>query len=190
MNPKIIILVVVSLWFFSSKVFAQSAFATSSQWQVQAGTGAYAGEKQLGLGYISANERHQFELGYGWTLAASEKNVEQINLKYIYSPFQMSFRVFNQRITTNVAGLGIQISRWLDDRGYVTSPSQYPEEHYYAQTRYRATILFETHFQMKGAQLYLHSGLLDQWAIAVYNNPDLQGERYIWGSGFGLRWNL
>lgn len=188
MNPKVIILVLISLWFFSSDVFAQSHYADSGRWQMQLGSGSYGGEKQVGVGYLSSNGRHQSELGYGWTLGVSEKNVEQINFKYVYSPFILSSRILDKRFTTNIVGIGVQVSRWLDERGYVSSPSQYPERYYYAQTRYRSVFMLESHFHFKSIQVYIHSGLLDQWAIAAFNNEELQKEKYIWASGFGLRW--
>lgn len=156
----------------------------SGNWSVAAGTGAYMGENYIGAAYGSENKKHITEFSYGLTEGDFGSDVEQFNLQYSFSPFEMNLGKFR----SNILGIGTILSRWNSSAGFVTSPSQYPEQGYYPMTRYRLSLLLSHMWDFKNFSVFVNWALLDQTAIALYNNPEYVDRQEIWSLGFGLRW--
>lgn len=171
---------------FITLIIFFSAPSTFADWSVVAGTGSYMGEQHLGFSYESQNEKHQTDLSYGKTPGVLGNDIDQINLKYLFSPLNYQ----RGPLKTNILGIGMILSRWQSSAGFIESPSQYPETHYYSVTRYRSALLLSHTWSYKGLTLYVDWALLDQVAIALANNQELQQEKSAWSSGFGLRWSL
>ena len=161
------------------------AESISGNWSVAAGTGAYMGENYIGAAYTSVNQKHTTEISYGVTEGEFGSDVEQMNLQYSFSPVEMNWGP----LRTNLLGIGMILSRWNSSAGFVNSPSQYPEEGYYAMTRYRLSLLFSHMWNFKKLTVFVNWALLDQTAIALYNNPEYVDRQEVWSSGFGLRWS-
>lgn len=161
---------------FSSETFAH--------WSLATGAGAYMGEQYLGGAYVSENYKHVTELTYGKTEGYYGADVEQFNLQYNYSPFDFQIKNFH----TNILGVGFIISRWNSGTSFVNSPSQYPEDTYYPTTRYRTSLLFTHTWTYENWSVFVNWALLDQTAIALYNNPEYKYKKEVWSSGIGLRW--
>lgn len=170
------------LWIFLSLLlFSYPSFAT---WSLTTGAGAYMGEQYIGTAYASKNLKHLTELTYGRTDGIYGADVEQLNLQYSYSPFDYQIKKFQ----TNILGIGFILSRWNSSMGFIESPEHYPEDNYYPMTRYRASLLFTHSWTYQNWSVFANWALLDQTAIALYNNPEYSNKKEIWSSGFGLRW--
>ena len=154
-------------------------------WSLTTGAGAYMGEKYIGASYTSKNEKHLAELTYGKTDGEYAPDAEQFNLQYVFSPFDLQIG----KAHTNILGLGLIVSRWNSSAGHIFVADHYPEDNYYPMTRYRASLLFSHAWTFKKLSLFINWALLDQTAIALYNNPDYWDTKEIWSSGFGLRWS-
>ena len=161
-----------------------------ADWSVVAGSGSYMGDRHLGLAYQSENGSHQTDFTYGKTPGILGPDVDQLNLKYIYSPFRWSLASESLPATTNILGIGFLLSRWQSSEGFLSSPSQYPEDDYYSPTRYRTALVLSHQWVYKQASLYFDWVLLDQVGIALYNNDKYLSEKNAWSGGFGFRWNL
>lgn len=170
-----VIIVILSLW-------SELAIA---QWGVALGTGSYMGDRHFGVAYTSESGNHTTVFTHGTTPGILGNQVEQLNLKYIYSPFHSAFA----GVTTNWLGLGGLISRCLCDETFIKNSGVYPEDNYYDATAYRFGLVLATTVQWKSLELYWDWTLLDQIAIAVYNNDRYahKTESY-WAGGFGLRY--
>lgn len=170
-----------ALVFFLLTVYSFSGWAN---WSVISGTGAYMGERYLGAAYSSENSKHFTEFSYGQTSGEFTSDVEQFNLRYTYSPFSFAAGL----IESNILGFGFIVSRWNGPDGFVTLPSPYPEAGYYPMTRYRLSLALSNTWTYKDFTFFIDWALLDQIAIALYNNPEYVSSKDIWSSGFGLRW--
>lgn len=169
---------------FLSSFLAESASA--SQWSLLAGSGSYMGETHLGIHYLSSTGRHGVDLSYGQTQGEASNNVDQLNVKYLYSPFFVGFG----DLKTNVLGIGILASRWQSSAGFIDSPGQYPADNYYSPTRWRFGLVLGQTWTYRWLSLYLDWVLLDQVAIALYNNDRFVEGASAWSGGFGVRWGI
>ncbi len=158
----------------------------SGQWSVATGKGAYMGQSYWGAAYTSVNQKHNTEISYGVTEGEFGSDVEQVNIQYSFSPLELNWG----QLRTNILGMGMVLSRWNSSAGFVNSPSQYPEQGYYPMTRYRLSLLFSHLWNFKKFTIFINWALLDQTAIALYNNPEYVDRQEIWSSGFGIRWSL
>lgn len=171
------------VWIFLSLlVFSYPGFAS---WSLATGAGAYMGEQYIGPAYVSENLKHVTELTYGRTDGIYGTDVEQFNLQYSYSPFDYQIK----KIRTNILGIGFILSHWNSSMGFIDSPEQYPEDNYYPMTRFRSSLLFTHSWTYQNWSIFVNWALLDQIAIALYNNPEYTNKKEIWSSGFGLRWS-
>jgi len=173
---KTILWILLSLLLFS--------YPSLAAWSLTTGAGAYMGEQYIGTAYASENLKHLTELTDGKTDGVYAADVEQINLQYSYSPF--SYQIV--KMQTNILGIGFILSHWNGSTGFIESPEQYPEKNYYPMTRYRASLLFTHSWTYQNWSVFVNWALLDQTAIALYNNPEYTNKKEIWSSGFGLRW--
>lgn len=175
MRFSIYLILILSLW-------SELAIA---QWGVALGTGSYMGDRHYGVAYTSESGNHQTEFSYGTTPGIIGDEVRQLSLKYIYSPFHSSYR----GVTTNWIGLGAMVTRCLCEETFVENSDVYPEDDYYDETAYRFGLVLASTVQWKNWEAYWDWTLLDQVAIAVYNNDRFRdrAERY-WASGVGLRY--
>lgn len=160
---------------------------SEASWTVGLGTGSYMGDRHVGVGYVSDNQKHFSEISYGKTEGILSSEVDQINLKYVFSPFEY---VFDDKIKTNILGFGILLSRWQSSDAFLQSESQYPEEYYYSQTRYRTSVVISQTWSYQNLQVYVDWVMLDQKLIALFNNDEYWRERNAWTSGFGMRWQF
>lgn len=183
-------LFVVLMAIFLNSAFAEKAFATdttSLRWSIVAGSGSYMGENHLGVQYLTQSGRHAVDFSYGRTLGDLNNDVEQLNLKYNYSPFNFSL---NNRLSTNILGIGILATRWQSESAFMDSPSQYPATNYYSPTRWRFGFSIEQTWTYRSISLYANWILLDQAIIALYNNEKFIEGRSPWGAGLGIRWEI
>lgn len=169
--------------FLSLLVFSLKSFAT---WSLTTGAGSYQGHRYIGAAYNSENLKHITELTYGRTEGIIGSDVEQLNLHYSYSPF--SYQI--QKLQTNILGIGFILSRWNSSAGFIDSPEQYPEKNYYPMTRYRISLLLTHAWTYRNWSFFVNWALLDQTAIALYNNPEYAHKNEVWSSGFGLRYTF
>lgn len=175
MKLRKIIILVLSLW---------SELAVA-QWGVAYGTGSYMGDRHFGVAYTSESGNHNTVFTYGTTPGILGSDVQQLNLKYVYSPFHSSY----QEIKTNWLGMGFLVSRCLCDEMFIKNSGVYPEDNYYDETAYRLGLVFATMVQWKNWEAYWDWTLLDQIAIAVYNNDRFANKaRSYWAGGFGVRY--
>ncbi|WII73188.1 hypothetical protein QJS83_04790 [Bdellovibrio sp. 22V] len=156
-----------------------------ADWGVGAGTGSYMGDRHFGVNYTSESQRHMTEFSYGETPGILGGRVRQLNLKYVYSPLQSIYH----EVTTNWIGIGALLSRCLCSDTFVTNPDVYPESNYYDETAYRVGLVFATKLNWRNWEGYWDWTLLDQVAIAIYNNNRYASKpEAYWASGFGVRY--
>lgn len=169
---------------FLSSFLAESASA--SQWSLMAGSGSYMGASHVGFHYQSYSDRHGWDLTYGKTLGDLGDDIDQLNVKYLYSHFAYSLG----NLKTNILGIGLLGTRWQSAAGYVDSPSQYPSDNYYSPTRWRFGLVLGQTWVYKKFSFYLDWVLLDQAVIALYNNDRFVDGESAWSGGFGMRWGI
>lgn len=165
-------------------VMAKASFAGS--WGLGAGTGSYMGQRHFFVSYTSENRRHQTDFGYGFTEGKIGSDIEQVNIKYTYSPFRYSFG----DLKTNILGAGFILNRWQSSEAFWESPDQYPETHYYGQTLRRVALVFTQKWSYYKWEAYIDWALMDYVLIAVYNNESYRNKIEIFGGGFGLRYRF
>lgn len=161
-----------------------------ADWTLVAGSGSYMGEKYLGVSHQSENQNHQTDFSYGQTPGILGPNVDQLNLKYLYSPFAWSPSTLALPAKTNILGVGLLLTRWQSSEGYINSPSQYPSADYYSATRYRTALVLSHQWTFKNLSVYADWVLLDQMGIALFNNDKYLDEKKAWSGGFGFRWRI
>ena len=174
---------------FLSSTFSNDVLAAEnnpSQWSMVAGSGSYMGGTYLGVQYQSQSGKHAVDLSYGQTPGEMNNNVDQLNLKYLYSPFNYSVN----KVNTNVLGIGLLASRWQSESAFFDTPSQYPASNYYSPTRWRVGLTLEHNWKYDRISFYFNWTLLDQAIIAIYNNEKFIEGRNPWGAGFGVRWEI
>ncbi|MFP5518789.1 MAG: hypothetical protein ACLGGX_02710 [Bdellovibrionia bacterium] len=164
-------------------LFSSSSFA---DWSLLAGSGSYMGERHLGITYTSENQKHSTDVSYGQTAGVISEDVEQLNLKYVYSPFSYSYK----KVESNILGVGTLISNWRSSKAFVESPSQYPTSDYYSQTKFRLGLVLSSEIKYDKLSFYVDWVLLDQVAIALFNNTKYTSDPNTWAGGFGLRWRI
>ncbi|MNK07378.1 hypothetical protein D3C87_252910 [compost metagenome] len=169
--------------FLSSLVLLMTSSALAD-WSLVGGMGAFMGEHYLGGSYRSNNDKHRSDLTIGFTEGIYQSTTYQLNFKYLYSPVQREYEDF----TTNYAGIGVMVTRCLCSEGFVQNLDIYPERNYYDETAYRFGLVVSHQVRWKKVEFYWDWVLLDQLAIAVYNNPSLRQrpEDYV-SAGLGLR---
>ena len=160
---------------------------SEASWTIGGGTGSYMGDRNFGFGFNSENRKHFSEFSYGKTDGILGPEVDQLNFKYVYSPFEYTLL---DKMKTNVIGFGILLSRWQSSDAFLQSESQYPEEYYYSQNRYRTSIVFSQNWNYQNLQFYIDWVMLDQKLIALFNNDEYWREKDAWTSGFGFRWQF
>lgn len=157
--------------------------STLASFYVHTGTGAYLGEKYLGLSWESENQNHFLDLNYGITQEDVENQIDQMNMKYTYFPITGQMAPF----TIQYLGLTVQVSRWQSDEAFFDSPDRYNDKYYYQQTRYRSALGISNQLRYKKIIITTDVVFLDQKLITYYNNDDENIWHFInWGLGLKI----
>lgn len=167
-------------------ILTLSSYHANADWYLVTGTGTYMGERHIGFGYASQNGVHLTDLSYGQTPGIYGNDVDQLNVKYTFSPFDAQLG----SARTNILGIGLLLTRWQSSGAFFTSPEPYPAENYYSPTQYRGALVLTHKWIYKNLQVYFDWALLDQLAIALFNNDKYVSKDSVWAGGFGLRWRI
>lgn len=161
---------------------------TASPWGLTLTTGAYMGERNIGLHYDTSSSRHRFEFSYGETISSfdNEDSIKQLNLKYTFMPFHIQFH--GSKIS--LFQFGGLVTHWLSDKAYVYTSSPYPEKNYYENNQYHLGFIISHCIAYKKVHLFTDWVMLDRAAIALHNNTDFLTRTDAWGVGFGIRWKI
>jgi len=151
------------------------------------GRGSYMGEKHYGINYTSENLKHSTDLTYGNTEGVLGPDLDQINIKYVYSPFNP---ITIDQLQIDPIKIGGILSSWQSSNAYINSYQQYPEDDYYPANKFRGSLVLTHSWSYKNLQIYIDWVMLDQVAIALYNNSKYIDRHNIWAGGFGLRWKI
>jgi hypothetical protein len=174
----------------SLKIFLSILFCCTfakAEWGAVAQTSGYLGTYAVGATYETTNEHHFFDMGLGMSPGIVESDVYQLNLKYVFSPFEYEFGASGYR--TNIVGIGVMAARCLCDETFIHNLSVYPEANYYDETAWRFGLVFENTLRHRDFQIYWNWVLLDQIAIAGYNNPHIRDYPLdYWSAGIGIRY--
>ncbi|MEN0057425.1 MAG: hypothetical protein AAGB31_01215 [Bdellovibrio sp.] len=161
-------------------------FTARAEWGVVLGLSGYLGSYYAGASFLSENERHNVDITLGVSPGIIDEEVYQIGARYVYSPFEYQFERFP--LKTNILSFGILVTRCLCDDTFVQNLSIYPEHNYYDETAYRFGLVLEHNLKWESFTFFFNWVLLDQIAIASYNNPHIrQRPLDFWSAGLGIR---